>query len=87
MLGPTSCESFPFQFIRATLADDPIGKSKLNGIFQYSTIHDIMFITSGARFLPNNLKLYIIGVRVIGNLHNCVIYLQLPESFRAFFSN
>ena len=29
-----------------------------------------MFITSGAHVDP-----YVIGARVIGNLHNCVIYL------------
>ena len=28
---------------------------------------------------------YIISVTVTGNLHDCVIYIQLPESFRAFF--
>ena len=47
----------------------------MNDIFQHSTIHDTMFITLEHIFRT------VIGVRVIRKLHNCVSYLQLPESF------
>ena len=33
-----------------------------------------------------NIEPYIIGVKAIGNWHDSVIPVQLPESFRAFFS-
>ena len=36
-------------------------------------------------FETSDVEPYIIGVTVIGNLHDCGIYVQLPESLRAFF--